>query len=130
MSDNFLIDTMNGVDNVLSVNNESKNNRKRNTKRKEATETTKRDSRFDPVEYIDPSDLINALNENDRTVANLILNDNSDRKVQTFKLLSKSSGVAKTILKDIEENKEGLRLNTVRATNVLRLLSNVYDNQV
>ncbi|AKC91676.1 ac102 [Lambdina fiscellaria nucleopolyhedrovirus] len=95
-----------------------------------------RDSRFDvaseaSAESINVADMINLLSSNNdnNTAAALILNDRSHNKTNTFQVLSKSSAVAQSILKDIEDNKEQLTVNTRRATNLLKLLVNVYDNQ-
>lgn len=88
-----------------------------------------RDIRFD-VPETNPADLINTLNDNDGSVAGIILKDRTKRKIHSFKLLSKNSAVAKAILKDIESDQNYLKINTLKGTNVLRFLSNIYDNQI
>ncbi|AHH82667.1 P12 [Buzura suppressaria nucleopolyhedrovirus] len=91
----------------------------------------KRNKRFDPPPVdnsINPAVLINALNDSDNTVASVIMRDQSVNKVNSFKILSPGSAVAKQILKDIEDDTENIRLNTMRATNILRFLSNIYDD--
>ncbi|AWW14447.1 hypothetical protein KM620_gp087 [Hyposidra talaca nucleopolyhedrovirus] len=96
------------------------------------TRNRKRDKRFDPVatnnEINSTAALINTLNESNNTVASVILRDPSVNKVDSFKMLSPGSAVAKQILKDIENDKENMQLNTMRATNILRLLNNIYDD--
>ncbi|QUJ09279.1 p12 protein [Gynaephora ruoergensis nucleopolyhedrovirus] len=105
---------------------------------KKPTKKNKRNARFDPIVdrrdgggmYASPVDLINVLSESDdnRTVS-IVLKDESKHKMESFKMLSGKSAVAKEILKDIQENRDALPMNTLRATNVLRFLSNLYDNQ-
>ncbi|ACO53539.1 p12 [Euproctis pseudoconspersa nucleopolyhedrovirus] len=105
---------------------------------KKPTKKIKRNARFDPIVdrrdgggmYASPVDLINVLSESDdnRTVS-IVLKDESKHKMESFKMLSGKSAVAKEILKDIQENRDALPMNTLRATNVLRFLSNLYDNQ-
>ncbi|AGR56842.1 ac102 [Hemileuca sp. nucleopolyhedrovirus] len=101
--------------------------------RRRQKHSSDRDKRFDPVEendIINPATLINLLNDNDSSVAMLVLQDESDKKLESFKILSKTSATAKTILNDIQNDQDSIRLNTLRATNVLRFLKNIYDNQL
>ncbi|ABI35763.1 p12 [Ectropis obliqua nucleopolyhedrovirus] len=105
-----------------------------NGKQRSSKTKTVRDTRFDPVDdvdnsAIDPVTLINSLNSNNKNMASFIIADESLKKQNTFKILSKVSSSAKGVLKDIEDDKESMPLTTLRATNVLRLLSNIYDNQ-
>ncbi|QHB21752.1 p12 [Artaxa digramma nucleopolyhedrovirus] len=126
MSNNSLNDFIDTIEpGTTSVVGKTKKSKKRIDK-------SKRDARYDPAEeiYINPMDVINALNESNdvRTVA-MVLQDESKNKVNSFKMLSGRSAVAKEILKDIEDDRDDLPMNTLRATNILRFLSNLHDNQ-
>nr|WUR10751.1 P12 [Calliteara abietis nucleopolyhedrovirus] len=142
MSSYDLIET---ADAAAAVDNNNNNSRAIDRNRKKSRRRN-RDARYDPVvgvnsaaelqqeeaAAVDASNLINILNENTRdTVANTILTDSSTHKVETLKTLGKVSAVAKSLSKDLEESTEQRHaFTTLRATNVLRFLSNVYDNQL
>ncbi|AKN80663.1 P12 [Perigonia lusca single nucleopolyhedrovirus] len=78
--------------------------------------------------FIEPETLMNNLNENVNNSATMIIADASEKKRNSYEVLSKSSGVAKSILKDIVDDKDSIKLTTSKAVNVLRLLTNIYDN--
>ncbi|AIU41324.1 p12 [Sucra jujuba nucleopolyhedrovirus] len=117
MASNNLIETLN----VSYGDVETKNLKKK-----------KRDARFDPVDdkKTDPATLINTLNEANVSLADFILNDTSENKIETFRMLSVHSSMAKSILKNLEEQNETLPLTTMRATNLLRFLTNVYEDSL
>ncbi|ABF47429.1 P12 [Clanis bilineata nucleopolyhedrovirus] len=118
MSDAGLIETINATLNI----DEDRRGRKRKRSRT-------RDVSFDPVTNInEPATMVNTLNEYTNSLATLILNDESAKKRVSFEVLSKSSAAAKNIFKDIVDDRDAVRLNTLRAVSVLRLLSNIYDN--
>ncbi|UOQ18876.1 P12 [Olene mendosa nucleopolyhedrovirus] len=92
-----------------------------------------RDVNFDAVlaaHALNPAPLINALNDNMSSVALHILNDTSENKADTFEKLSKASAAAKSILADIQDNQETMRLDATRGVAVLQLLNNIYDNTI
>ena len=72
--------------------------------------------------------LLASLNET-HTVADLILNDNDDYKRIAMGVIGRHSAIAKTILDHIDED-ESLRLGTVNTINVLKLMSDIYDNKI
>ncbi|ABY65815.1 p12 [Orgyia leucostigma nucleopolyhedrovirus] len=82
-----------------------------------------------PPDQIYASDLLELADKNS-TTAKIIISDDSVNKIDSFKMLSKTSAVAKSVLRDIENDKNDVRLDTLRATNVLRFFSNLYDNQL
>ncbi|QNV47806.1 p12 [Alphabaculovirus altersperidaniae] len=95
--------------------------------------------RFRPPPYSDDDDdddnnvndanrLLQNLNET-QTVADLILNDSDQQKRIAIGVIGRHSAVAKTILDNIDED-ESLRLGTVNAINVLKLMSDIYDNKI
>ncbi|ACI47436.1 unknown [Spodoptera litura nucleopolyhedrovirus II] len=76
----------------------------------------------------DTNRLLQSLNETN-TVADLILNDTDERKRMAIGVIGRHSAIAKTILDSIDED-ESLRLNTVNTINVLKLMSDIYDNKI
>lgn len=72
--------------------------------------------------------LLNSLNET-TTVADLILNDTDEHKRISMGVIGQHSAIAKTILDYIDEE-ESLRLGTVNTINVLKLMSDIYDNKI
>ncbi|ACI28779.1 P12 [Agrotis ipsilon multiple nucleopolyhedrovirus] len=72
--------------------------------------------------------LLQSLNET-TTVADLILNDSDDQKRIAMGVIGRHSAIAKTILDSIDED-ESLRLGTVNTINVLKLMSDIYDNKI
>lgn len=73
-------------------------------------------------------DLLQSLNETN-TVADLILNDTDEQKRVAMGVIGRHSAIAKTILDYIDED-ESLRLGTVNTINVLKLMSDIYDNKI
>nr|ANS70990.1 protein p12 [Lymantria dispar multiple nucleopolyhedrovirus] len=97
----------------------------------------RRDARFDAVDQqavavatTNPATLVNTLNDNSSSVALYILSDTSEKKQNSFEMLSKVSGVAKTILNDIEQNRQSLHLDVTKGIGTLQMLNNIYDNSV
>ncbi|AIZ48624.1 p12 [Agrotis segetum nucleopolyhedrovirus B] len=76
----------------------------------------------------DGGQLLQSLNETN-TVADLILNDNDAQKRIAMGVIGRHSAIAKTILDFIDED-ESLRLGTVNTINVLKLMSDIYDNKI
>ncbi|QEI03528.1 P12 [Spodoptera cosmioides nucleopolyhedrovirus] len=76
----------------------------------------------------DTNRLLQSLNETN-TVADLILNDTDEQKRIAMGVISRHSAIAKTILDSIDED-ESLRLGTVNTINVLKLMSDIYDNKI
>ncbi|AYN45014.1 p12 [Alphabaculovirus alterspexiguae] len=74
------------------------------------------------------SDLLESLNET-HTIADVILNDNDEQKRIAMGVMARHSAVAKNILDSIEDD-ESLRLGTINSINVLRLMSDIYDNKI
>ncbi|QAT90346.1 P12 [Spodoptera exempta nucleopolyhedrovirus] len=74
------------------------------------------------------SDLLESLNET-HTIADVILNDNDKQKRIAMGVMARHSAVAKNILDSIEDD-ESLRLGTINSINVLRLMSDIYDNKI
>ena len=72
--------------------------------------------------------ILESLNET-HTVADLILNDSDSHKRIAIGLIGRHSAIAKTILDNIDED-ESLRLGTVNTINVLKLMSDIYDNKI
>lgn len=100
-------------------------------RKKSKRDRSQRNTDFDPYNNAssNPAQLIDTLNSV-KTWATIIIDDNTPKKKYTFELLSQNSGTAKNILKDIEDDREYLHLNTTKAVNVLKLLSNVFDNNI
>ncbi|QWO71633.1 AC102-like protein [Orgyia pseudotsugata single capsid nuclopolyhedrovirus] len=115
------------IDTLLDSGDDDDNNpvaaKRQKRNRKAQTTTTA------PAHQINATDLLAMAEKND-TVAKSIIADDSIQKMDSFKALSRTSAVAKSIFNDIENNRNDMRLDTLRATNVLRFLSNVYDNQL
>ncbi|ABM45773.1 p12 [Spodoptera frugiperda multiple nucleopolyhedrovirus] len=82
----------------------------------------------DDDEDINANQLLQNLNET-HTVADLILNDTDHQKRVAIGAMSRHSAIAKTILDNIDED-ESLRLGTVNTINVLKLMSDIYDNKI
>lgn len=106
-----------------SANTNTRRNRRRNT-------------RFDPVEEnlnddeiqnIDIMDFLQSLNQTD-TVASVFLKDSSERKKNFWQILSKQSATSKLISDAVETNRESIPVNGVTSINILKLASNIYDN--
>nr|UWK31584.1 p12 [Spodoptera exigua multiple nucleopolyhedrovirus] len=77
---------------------------------------------------INTNQLLESLNET-HTVADLILNDTDEQKRLAIGVIGRHSAIAKTILDNIDED-ESLRLGTVNTINVLKLMSDIYDNKI
>ncbi|AUV65340.1 P12 [Alphabaculovirus myunipunctae] len=73
--------------------------------------------------------LLNQLN-NTPTVADLILNDSAENKIQAMEAISRHSAIGKIILEAMKEDDDSLRLGTVNTINVLKLMSDIFDNKV
>ena len=85
-----------------------------------------RDDDNDRTIYAD--ELLQSLNST-TTVADLILNDTDRNKLVSLGVISRHSAIAKTIIDAIDDN-ESLRLGTVNAINVLKLMSDIFDNKL
>jgi hypothetical protein len=73
-------------------------------------------------------DLLQNLNATN-TVADLILNDEHSQKRHSIGIISQQSAIAKTILDSMDDS-DSIRLNTVNTINVLKLMSDIFDNKI
>ncbi|AAM95070.1 p12 [Helicoverpa armigera multiple nucleopolyhedrovirus] len=80
----------------------------------------------EPSIYAD--DLLRSLNSNN-TVADLILNDETERKRYSLEKISHHSGIAKTILEATEDD-DSFRLGSITSINALKLMSDIFDNKI
>jgi Protein of unknown function (DUF1098) len=86
----------------------------------------RQDSDAAPSIYAD--ELLQRLNDTN-TIADLIINDQDEQKRNSIGMISRHSAIAKTILDAIDED-DSLRLNTVNTINVLKLMSDIFDNKI
>ncbi|QED40611.1 P12 [Chrysodeixis includens nucleopolyhedrovirus] len=100
---------------------------RRPTRRRQSRRSTVRDRDIDD-QLIDSAELLRSLNQT-FTVADLILNDNNKLKQNAINVISKQSAVAKSLLVDVENKNENIHLNTMQSMNMLKFLSDVYDNK-
>lgn len=123
MSDNFI----DSLTNMAATAQSGANSRKRKKR--------PRDTTYDPVanvvadDTITMANVLNDLNTSSHPMATIIIEDGSLYKQQSLQLIGNQNGVAKSLVKDIDEGKTQLQLTKLRATNVLKMLSNVYDNR-
>ena len=96
-----------------------------NSSRRHRRRSSNNDTDNDAI-YADQ--LLHSLNET-QSVADLILNDTDTKKLVSLGVISRHSAIAKTVIDAIDED-ESLRLGTVNAINVLKLMSDIFDNKI
>jgi Protein of unknown function (DUF1098) len=74
--------------------------------------------------------LLHNLNSTNVSIADYIIDDIDKYKENSLKLMSKHSAIAKKILNTIQDRDDSINLNTINSINVLKLLSDVYDNKI
>nr|ANW12265.1 hypothetical protein [Malacosoma sp. alphabaculovirus] len=99
--------------------------RRRNRRRN--TQFDPVDENHDDIQSIDVMDFLQSLNQTD-TVASVFLKDTSERKKNFWQILSKQSATSKLISDAVETNRESIPVNGVTSINILKLASNIYDN--
>jgi hypothetical protein len=99
--------------------------RRRNRRRN--TQFDPVDENHDDIQSIDVMDFLQSLNQTD-TVASVFLKDTSERKKNFWQILSKQSATSKLISDAVETNRESIPVNVVTSINILKLASNIYDN--
>jgi hypothetical protein len=106
-----------------SANTNTRRNRRRNTQ----FDPVEENLNDDEIQNIDIMDFLQSLNQTD-TVASVFLKDSSERKKNFWQILSKQSATSKLISDAVETNRESIPVNGVTSINILKLASNIYDN--
>jgi len=64
------------------------------------------------------------------TIADLIIQDDHAHKRNSLEIISRQSAIAKRIVGVIDEQDDSINLNTVNTINVLKLMSDIFDNKI
>ncbi|AAL01774.1 unknown [Spodoptera litura nucleopolyhedrovirus] len=83
---------------------------------------------FDVANNIDPSQIINELNDVN-TSAHAVLTDRSDNRLETLQVLSNQSNIAKKIVTAANNRDDRVKFNVVETMELLRLMTDLYDNK-
>ncbi|AKR17378.1 P12 [Urbanus proteus nucleopolyhedrovirus] len=78
-------------------------------------------------EEVDAVNLIQDMNRTD-SIAKVIVYDTDKQKKAAFFLMSKTSAAAKSIYNELNNENESITFDANATINVLKLLSDVYDN--
>ena len=76
-----------------------------------------------------PVDMLQNMNTS-RTAASLLLEDSSENKVDSFRVLAAQSSAARSLLQPLQSNAPTIEFNRENIINSLKLMGNIYDNTI